>query len=98
MGKKKKPRKSYSVELKRKAVELSNQPGVTVADVADQLDVPPQQLSQWRAKFKNEDASEEVAKKLSALEENRKLKEQLKQVRMENEILKKAAAYFASQK
>ena len=35
---------------------------------------------------------------LLKLLENRKLREELKQIKMENEILKKAASYFASQK
>jgi len=91
-------RRVYTKEIKRKAVEMANQPGITVAEVAEQLDVSPQQLSQWRSKFGREDDSAEAQKKLDALEENRRLKEQLRQAKQEIEILKKAASYFASQK
>ena len=98
MPKKRTVRKSYPLELKKKAVEMSNQPGMTVSEVAIQLDVPAQQLSQWRHKLNGEAAAEEAQKRLDALEENRSLKDQLKQARTEIEILKKAASYFASQK
>lgn len=98
MPKKRTVRKSYPVELKKKAVEMSNQPGMTVSEVASQLDVSAQQLSQWRSKINGEAATNDAKRRLDALEENKSLKEQLKQARLENEILKKAAVYFASQK
>lgn len=98
MPKKRTVRKSYPYELKKKAVEMSNEPGMTVSEVASQLDVPAQQLSQWRSKMNGEAAAIDAKKRLDALEENKSLKEQLKQARLENEILKKAAVYFASQK
>lgn len=98
MAKKKQSRKSYPLELKKKAVKMTQQDGVSVGDVADQLGIPPQQLSQWRSKFLNEEDVELAEKRLDAIDENRKLKEELKQLKMENEILKKAAVFFASQK
>ena len=98
MGRKKKIRNTYSIELKKKAVAMSNQEGISLADVADQLGVPAQQLSQWRSKFSGETESKSALLRLDALGENKKLKEELKQLRMENDILKKAAVFFASQK
>jgi len=98
MAKKKQPRKSYPLELKKKAVKMTQQDGVSVGDVADQLGIPPQQLSPWRSKFLSEEDVEQAEKRLDAIDENRKLKEELKQLKMENEILKKAAVFFASQK
>ena len=98
MARKRSARKSYPIELKKRAVEMSNQEGVTLADVADELGVPLQQLSGWRTKIGKEKDIEDAQKRLDALEENRKLKDELKQLRQENEILKKAAAFFASQK
>ena len=97
MGKKK-PRNSYSEEFKKKAVLLTEQEGVSVGEVADQLGISAQYLSQWRSKLLKDNELENAECKLNALEENRRLKEELKVMKMENEILKKAASYFASQK
>jgi transposase-like protein len=97
MGKKK-PRNSYSEEFKKKAVLLTEQEGVSVGEVADQLGISAQYLSQWRSKLLKDNELENAERKLNALEENRRLKEELKVMKMENEILKKAASYFASQK
>jgi transposase len=98
MAKKRQSRKSYPLELKKRAVEMSSQEGVTVSEVAEQLGISAQQLSQWRAQLLSADNVKEVQTKLDALEENKKLREELKQLKMENDILKKAAAFFASQK
>ena len=98
MSKKKRSRNSYPTELKRKAVQLASQEGVTVAEVADQLGVPPQQISMWKAKFSDEGEVEEATMRLDALDENRQLKEEIRRLKMENDILKKAASFFASQK
>ena len=95
---KKKPRNSYSEEFKKKAVLLTEQEGVSVGEVADQLGISAQHLSQWRSKLLKDNELENAERKLNALEENRRLKEELKVMKMENEILKKAASYFASQK
>ena len=92
------PRKSYTKEFKRRAVQMSLEPGPSVADVADQLGVTPQYLSQWRTKFKQESAAKCDEESLDAVAENLKLKAEIKQLKMDNEILKKAASYFASQK
>lgn len=40
--------KNYGIEFKLKAVQLSNQPGVLVKDVAGSLDIHPFMLSMWR--------------------------------------------------
>ena len=69
-----------------------------VGEVADQLGISAQYLSQWRSKLLKDNELENAERKLNALEENRRLKEELKVMKMENEILKKAASYFASQK
>lgn len=95
---KKRTRRTYSIELKKKAVEMSNQPDVTVAEVADEVGVPPGQLSQWRQKLNGIQAAREAEQRLDALAEAKSLKAKLKQAEQEIEILKKAASYFASLK
>ena len=97
MPTKKKPRKSYSEEFKRKAVLLSRQPGAKVGDVADQLGINPQYLSKWRSEAAKALHRSDIESELTATAENKRLREELRQARMEVEILKKAASYFASQ-
>lgn len=94
----KKTRKSYPLEFKKRAVLMTQKEGITVGDVADELGISPQYLSKWRSDLLQDGELAEAEKKLDALDENRKLKEELKQLKIENEILKKAASYFASQK
>jgi transposase len=98
MARKTKTRGSYPTDLKRKAVQLASQEGVTVTEVADQLGVPPQQISIWKAKFKDEGEMQEARMRLDALDENRQLRDEIRRLKMENDILKKAASFFASQK
>ncbi len=98
MAKKRPSRKSYPIEVKRRAVEMSSQEGVTVGEVAEQLGIPAQQLSQWRSQLLSAGDVKQLQSKLDALEENKRLRDELKQLKMENDILKKAAAFFASQK
>lgn len=45
--------KSYGVDFKLRAVQLSNQPGVLVKDVADSLDIHPFMLSKWRKQVRD---------------------------------------------
>ena len=97
MGKKK-VRVIHSKEFKKKAVAMSYQDGAKVSDVADQLGIKPQSLSLWRSKFASEQRESEAVANLTASEENRLLREELRQAKIEVEILKKAASYFASQK
>jgi transposase len=40
--------KSYGIEFKLRAVQLSGQPGVMIKDVAESLGIHPFMLSKWR--------------------------------------------------
>jgi transposase len=95
---KKKVRKHYPLDFKKKAVLMTTKEGITVGEVADELGISPQYLSKWRSELMEDGELENAEKRLDALEENRRLREELKQLRTENDILKKAASYFASQK
>ena len=92
---------SYTEEFRRQAVYRADQPGKTVREVADELGIHVGQIYNWRTQFnklsKNqfktvhnmEYASDEAAEIKRLKMENAKLKQ-------ENELLKKATAYFAS--
>ena len=66
-----------------------------IAQVAKDLGLNPGTLANWVNAYRREHADEEPA---LTVEERARLKEQdriIRELRMENEFLKKAAAYFA---
>ena len=95
---KSKKRNSYSEDFKLNAVKMSNKPGVLVSDVAAELGVNANYLSKWRAEYQDHQSNAKVEARIDAIAENHKLKDEVKRLKMELEILKKAAVYFASQK
>lgn len=80
---------TYSKEFQRNAVYLAQSEGRTIASVAQELNVPAWKLRNW---VKD---SKENLERSSELSELVRLQNELKRVKEENEILKKAAAYFA---
>ena len=44
---------NYGLDFKLRAVQLSNQPGVLVKDVAESLDIHPFMLSRWRKEVRD---------------------------------------------
>jgi len=87
MTKKKPP--EYTREFQEKAVWLCNAPGNSVASVALELGIPAWKLRNWvQGQKKKLERSSEVDELIRLQNENKRLRE-------ENEILKKAAAYFA---
>jgi transposase len=87
MTKKKSP--VYTREFQEKAVQLSKAPGNSVASVALELGIPAWKLRNWVQDSKQKlERSSEVGELIQ-------LRNEIKQLREENEILKKAAAYFA---
>lgn len=88
MTKKRKPT-TYTKEFQENAVGLTKQPGRTVASVARDLKIPAGRLRNWvEDSYKQLERSSEVDELIKRDKEIARLKE-------ENEILKKAAAYFA---
>jgi transposase len=88
MTAKKKPR-TYTKEFQDNAVRLCKLPNRSVASVAVELRIPAWRLRNWVRDSKIQlERSEDVDEMIRLERENRRLKE-------ENEILKKAAAYFA---
>jgi transposase len=67
----------------------------TVAQVADDLGVRPNQLHRWAAKYEQEAVAKRNTAGETLEEENRRLRKENERLRMEKAILKKAAAFFA---
>ena len=79
----------HTREFQEKAVRLASLPGRSVSAVALELGIPSWKLRNWI-----KDSKEELERS-SEIDELIKLQKELARVKEENEILKKAAAYFA---
>ena len=100
MAKKKNRRKRrhFSAEYKANAVKIVKESGDSICSVAQQLDLAESVLRSW---VRNAEA-EEAGKTHGGLtlrdrEELNRLRRENKRLRMEREILKKAAAFFAKE-
>ena len=94
----KKRNRNYSLSFKQKAVELSFSRG-NVKQVSEELDIPYSVLHRWRKESntygKNSFPGRGKAKLTDEQKEIVELKKQLKDVSLENEILKKAVSIFS---
>ena len=90
--------KRYSEEFKAEAVKAIENNGSNVSATARQLGLPMQTLANWQRKAnqgKLKGTKQYDPELVSALEEIKRLKRELKTAQEEREILKKATAYFA---
>ena len=95
-----KARQLFSREFKLEAVRMMDEGKKPAAEIARELGIRRNQLYKWKEKtekhgIKAFPGSGRPAAKGTVEEENRRLKEELSRVKEENEILKKAAAFFA---
>jgi transposase len=97
------PRRKHSDEFKQSAVELVTQQGYTIAKAARSLDLRDQQLRDWLDRLAPDWRTLRAGRTGEAESDDPKvLRERLRQLekanaelRLERDILKKAAAYFA---
>ena len=89
-------RKKYTKEFKLNAVYLMLSKVYQPKEVFQMLDVDRQTIYRWVSEFKanGEKAFDEKKAALPG-DEVRRLRKELADLQMENEILKKATAYFA---
>ena len=88
-------RRSFSPQFKEEAVKLVIAGSRPIAAVARELDIGEATLGNWVNAYRREHAAEEPALNISERERLRQLEREARELRMENEFLKKAAAYFA---
>lgn len=85
----KKKASEYTLEFQENAIRRAKLPGQSVASVAEDLNIPAWKLHNWIRDSKTK------LERSSDLDELRKAHNEIKRLKEENEILKKAAAYFA---
>ena len=88
-------RKKYTKEFKLSAVYLMLSKTMQAKDIFKMLDLDRQTVYRWVSEFKAHGEAAFDEKAVLPGDEVRKLQKELADLRMENEILKKATAYFA---
>ena len=92
-----KSRRSFTAEFKREAVQMIHQQGLSVAETARRLDLHENVLRKWQRQLEDqgEQAFPGKRQQTAIEEENRRLREEVRRLTMERDILKKATAFFA---
>ena len=89
-------RRTFTSEQRTEAVRLVREPGMTVAQVARDLDLGQTCLGRWVKQAEiDEGRGRDGALTTEEKEELRLLRAENKRLRMEHSFLKKAAAFFA---
>lgn len=87
--------KRYPEEFKIEAIKQITERGYKASDVAKRLGVTTTSLDTWQKKYGNNNSHHQTI--TSQQEELRRLKSELRRVTEERNILKEAAAFFASE-
>jgi transposase len=100
MVKQRKPYKKYSSEFKREAVRLMDVSNRPASEVAMELGIRRNQLYKWKTQLDGKGAQAFTGRgrpRKDAQSEVSRLKQENDRLREENEILKKAAVFFAKE-
>jgi transposase len=94
MARERRPRRSFSKEFKKDAVDLVRSSGKTVAEVARDLDLTESALREW-VRQADVDEGRRDGLTTGEREELARLRKENRVLREERDILKRAAAFFA---
>ena len=86
--------KKFPVEFKRDVVTVARRGDLSLAEVAADFDVSPESVRRW---MRQADIDDGVKDGLTTTEQQEvvRLRREIRKFEMENEILRRAAAYFA---
>lgn len=91
-------RRKYTKEFKLGAISLIKEQGYSVVEACRNLEIPNSVLNRWIREHEKDSTCFRGNGKLTADQlEIRRLKEENRRLKMEKEILKKAAAFFAKE-
>ena len=88
-------RRRFTAEFKNEAVRLLEESGRPLQAVAEELGVHANQLRTWRNERLAAGSAEALARQKAEAAELARLRREAKRLEQENEILKRAAAFFA---
>lgn len=88
-------KQTYSPEFRAEAVRQVIEGSRPIAAVARELGIIEQTLGNWVKAWREEHANDEPPLSVPERIRLREAERELREVRLENEFLKKAAAYFA---
>jgi transposase len=89
--------RKYTVEFKQEAIKLVTEHGYSQAEAGRRLGISEKNINRWVLGSK-ETNSLKAEKLTCEQEELKQLRKENDRLRMEKEILKKAAAFFANEK
>lgn len=95
MSTEKRQKRTYTDEFKRDAISLVTEQGYSAAEAAHSLGINDNLIYKWRKDFSIQDSGAGLS--ASERDELKHLRKEIKRLRMETEILKKASAYFAKE-
>jgi transposase len=86
--------KRFPAEFKRDVVTVARRGDLTVAEVAADFDISPESVRRW---MRQADIDDGIRDGLTTAEQSEivQLRRDKRRLEMENEILRRAAAYFA---
>lgn len=93
-------RKQYTKEYKLDAISLVLNQGHTTTEVSRSLEINANMLRRWIREYRGDDADQAFwgnGKLTPEQEEIRQLKAQIKQLKLEKQILKEATVFFAKE-
>lgn len=92
-------KQTFSKEFKLEAVRLLEKKEKDASQLARELGVRRNQLYKWQKEIENygDEAFPGIGRRSIKQDETASLKEKIKRLEQENEILKKAAVYFAKE-
>jgi transposase len=90
-------RRRFTSEFKTEAVRLLEESGRPLQAIAEELEVHANQLRTWRNEHLAAGSAEALARQKAEAAELARLRRENKRLEQENEILRRAAAFFAGE-
>jgi len=90
-------RKKFSASFKEEAVKMVIESSRPVADVAREIHINEGTLGNWVNRYRKEHVGEEPPLGISDRARLKELEDENRELRMKNEFLGKAAAFFAQE-
>ena len=93
----KRKRRKYSNEFKEEAVKLVTEQGYGISEAARNLGVNANMLGRWKSEIERAEGDSSLGGVADLQAELKRLRKENRRLKLEREILKKAAAFFAKE-